>query len=362
MKPTSAAGGIILTLILLGCILGAGCVSTQTPASQTLQTPAVVPLTGFDDYNLYLVDYTGMDYKFDELMSENITDTAVLKKRIAELAAPGTGVVLNLPTKAACSVFLVNDGGKYLLGRNFDLEDTSSLLVHTKPANGYESLGIAVVNMLNKGAKNDPSNAANALVSPYACMDGVNEKGVAIAVNSVDGPQIKQERGNPAVLPPMIIRLVLDKADSVDSAVKLIESVDARMIMGFQYFIADKTGNTAIINYINNETVVTRGEKLMTNFYLCDIPENYSAGHGQDRYAIAQEVLDAAGYAMNTTKAFELLQLIQQTPESGGLGTTQWSVVYHLNSSKADVVCHRHFEEVASVAFGSNISSFYAAA
>lgn len=322
-------------------------------SQQTLHTLSVVLLTNYDDYNLYLVDYTNGDYKLDELLSEKITDAADLKKRISELAAPDTGVMLNLPTKTGCSVFLVTDGSEYLVGRNFDLQDTSSLLVHTKPDNGYESIGMAVVNMLNKGAKDDPSNPINALVSPYACMDGLNEKGVAITVNSVDGPEINQERGKPVIVAPLIIRLVLDKADSLDSAIELIDNFDARMIAGYQFFIADASGQTAIINYVNNEMVVTRNEKLMTNFYLCDIPENYPTGHGQDRYIIAQETLESADYTMNTTVAFDVLQSIQQTPESGGRGTTQWSVVYHLGSLSTDVACHRHFENIVSFSFGA---------
>ncbi|HJJ31522.1 MAG TPA: carcinine hydrolase/isopenicillin-N N-acyltransferase family protein [Methanocorpusculum sp.] len=327
-------------LIILGCVFSAGCVTDETPA----RLPEITQMTDYEDFNLYLAEYSGGDYKLDELLAEHITDADLLKKRIAELAAPGYNVTLNLPAKQGCSVFFAEDGVDYLFGRNFDLRDTNCLLVHTEPENGYESFAFAVVGMLNKGANKDPSNAVNALVSPYACMDGMNIKGVAIAVNSVDGPEIYQNRGNPVINAPLAVRLVLDKAASTEEAVKLLDQYDARMIKGYQFFICDESGKTAIVNYINNETVVTWDEKLMTNFYLCDIPENYPAGHGQDRYETAKAQLEAKGYHLNTSESFDILESIQQTPETGGRGLTQWSIVYHPKSGFADIVYHRHWD------------------
>ena len=330
----------ISVLFLLGCVFSAGCVNEDV----SVQLPEITQMTEYDDFNLYFADCTGCDYKLDELLEEQITDADVLKKRIAELAAPGYDVSLNLPPRQGCSVFFAEDGADYLFGRNFDLLETNCLLVHTEPENGYESFGFSPVGMLTKGANQNPSSAENALLSPYACMDGLNSKGVAVSVNAVDGPAIHQSRGNPAIIPPLVIRIVLDKAASTDEAVTLIEGYDAQMANGYQFFICDESGKTAIINYIHDEMVVTYDERLMTNFYLCDIPDDYPAGHGQDRYETAKTQLEENGYYLTTSEAFAILESIQQTPETGGLGLTQWSIVYHLKSGFADIVYHRHWD------------------
>ena len=330
----------ISVLFLLGCIVSAGCVAEDS----SVHLPEITQMTEYEDFNLYLADLTECDYKLDELLNEHITDANMLKKRMAELAAPGYDVSLNLPAKQGCSVFFAEDGVDYLFGRNFDLQETNCLLVHTTPENGYESFGFAVVGMLNKGANQNPSNAVNALLSPYACMDGMNIKGVAVSVNAVDGPAIYQNRGNPVIIAPLVIRIVLDKAASTDEAVKLLEGYDAQMVNGYQFFICDESGKTAIINYIHDEMVVTYDKRLMTNFYLCDIPDDYPAGHGQDRYDTAKEQLEEKGYHLDTSEAFGILQSIQQTPETEGLGLTQWSIVYHPKSGFADIVYHRHWD------------------
>ena len=345
-------------VIILCC--SAGCVISETTAAEEW-TPEITQLTDYPEYNLYLAEYTHDD-KLDELIAEHITDTGLLNRRIAELCAPGTDVRIKLPAPA-CTVFISSDAtsevtseeppegsfeGQYLAGRNFDFGDTSCMLVHTVPDNGYESIAFADINMYASDPAGDPANPQDALISPYLCMDGLNEAGVFIAVLVADGPAVHQNTGKPVATAPFIIRLVLDKAADVYEAVLLIGDFDAHFASGFQYFIADKSGNTAVVNYIHDELTVVFGETILTNFYVCEIPEDYPEGHGQDRYEIAKTMLEDAGYETDSAKAFEILEAVAQTTEMLDPGTTQWSAVYYLTKGYADVVFRQHWDDVIS--------------
>ena len=327
---------IILTLSAAGCI---------SPAQQTPWTPQITKLTDYPEYNLYFAEYAHDD-KLDELLSENITDIKLLSERISQLCAPGSNVKINLPT-IGCSVFLASDGDDFIVGRNYDLDDTDCMIVHTTPVNGYESIAFADISMYASDPEN-PADAAEARVAPYLSMDGLNEAGVCISVLAVDGPAVSQNTGKAVVNPPLIIRLVLDKAGSTDEAVNLISQYDANFKSPFQFFIADRTGKSAVVNYIQNEMTVTYNQKLLTNFYICPVPDDYPAGHGEDRYETAEEMLEETRYQADAKRGFEILRAAAQTPETGGIGTTQWSVVYHLSKGYADVVFQRNWDDIHS--------------
>ncbi|MDO5847103.1 MAG: linear amide C-N hydrolase [Methanocorpusculum sp.] len=348
----------VLAAVAVTC--SAGCI--LSPEDPEKWTPAITQLTDYPEYNLYLAEYTHDD-KLDDLLAEQITDAGMLSARIAELCAPGENVRIKRPVPG-CTVFLSYENpasaGQFLVGRNFDFSDTSCILVHTVPDNGYESIAFADINMYASDPAGDPANAGEALVSPYLCMDGLNEAGVFIAVLAADGPAVHQNTGKPTATAPFFIRLVLDKAADADEAVALMSQYDANFTSGFQYYIADKSGKTAVVNYIHDEMTVTYDEKILTNFYLCPVPEDYPAGHGQDRYETVETMLDAVLYETDTAKAFDILEASAQIPEMETLGTTQWSVVYHLGTGTADAVFQRHWNDIIDTSLSKTPSAVFA--
>lgn len=70
------------------------------------------------------------------------------------------------------------------MGRNYDFKlDTSAMLVYCTPPNGYKSVAFAALDNISANTPDESMKKKLAtLTSPFICLDGMNEKGVSIAV------------------------------------------------------------------------------------------------------------------------------------------------------------------------------------
>ena len=96
-------------------------------------------ITDRKDYDLYTTDVT-YDYSIDDIISSGITDTQSIIDSVIGLYLPGLDIKYKAP-EFGCSAFSTGDTrGHVLTGRNYDFKnDTSAMLVHCRPAKGYES-------------------------------------------------------------------------------------------------------------------------------------------------------------------------------------------------------------------------------
>ena len=113
------------------------------------------------------------------------------------------------------------------------------------------------------------------LAAPYAPLDGINEKGLAVAVLRIADEPTDQDTGKTDITTTTAIRLMLDKAATVDEAVSLLEQYDMHSSAGscYHFQLADAAGNSAVVEYIDNEFVVLKadeGYQMATNFLLSD--------------------------------------------------------------------------------------------
>ena len=101
------------------------------------------------------------------------------------------------------------------------------------------------------------------LAAPYAPLDGMNEKGLAIGVLVIQDGKVHQNTGKVPITTTSAIRMVLDKAATVDEAIELLKNYDMNSSgeTGYHFQIADASGNTAVIEYINNEMHVLTKEE-----------------------------------------------------------------------------------------------------
>ena len=78
-----------------------------------------------------------------------------------------------------------------------------------------------------------------AIVSLYAPLDGMNEKGLAVSVNMIqDSASINQNTGKPDITTTTAIRLLLDKAANVEEALELLRQYDFHSSMGMMVHLA----------------------------------------------------------------------------------------------------------------------------
>ena len=289
---------------------------------------------------LYSMEYQG-DYHFDGFLEAGgaSSDLAVADYVIQDIAY---GLVdLHLQGYGfGCSTISASDGiGGSLFGRNFDWGYCSSMIAQTAPPQGYASISTVNMDFLNIGLDSLPEEMRMRILSaaaPYAPMDGMNEKGLCVAVLMIeDRPAFSQDTGKSDLTTTTAVRLLLDRADSVDEAVELLSQYDLHASAGMMvhFAIADAAGRSVVVEYINNEMNVVETD-IATNFYLTE-GEKY--GIGTEESHIRYEILTAL---LQEQKAFTMedirdaLNSVSKHNFNSPFASTEWSIVYNQQTGK----------------------------
>lgn len=305
--------------------------------------------------NLYKVHYR-QDYFLDKALDAGIETEQDLLSFINQEMFFGYGIDANID-KYACSGFISKtDGGKYLTGRSFGLGGTDKLAVYATPKDAYASLSMVSLDMLGIGGENGPEALSTygriaALAAPYIPMDGVNEKGVFAALMDLDAGEIHDDTERPELLVSLAVRLILDRAASVDEAIELLGQYDIHTGHGWtqHVFITDATGDAAVVEWARNNIMggkrvstmhVTRS-KMCTNF-----PLRLFEGKTDnvcERFDAMKKALDGKSeitheYAMDILE--QVYQYISPTI------FTDWSVIYYQNDFTMDVATNKDFDNI----------------
>lgn len=342
-------------------------ISTQ---EQTLST--IKRETNYQSkYNLYsmAIEY---DYDIDDIIS-NFTDQRseyLSGKKTIEAAADLAGkTALDLDTSThtkfqpfGCSAFtsLASDG-TWRMGRNYDFKlNSSGMLVYCHPKNRYRSIAFAA--LANVGVS-DPllqKDEESLLLTPFVCLDGINEKGVSVAVLVVDGmPTCQNNKEKPDMFTSLAIRLVLDKASSTDEAIKMLEGYNMFAAGGkdYHFYISDAHGVSKVVEYDFRKTetrdFLATSTNIATNFYLFDGSKYY--GHGHNRYVAIQRTLDFAEKNPTEDVLWDALKNSSQEPIEGDLtSNTQWSILFDNSANTAEIVFRRNWDDSHKFALTNN--------
>ncbi len=177
-----------------------------------------------DAHPLYQMAYHG-DYGFNDFLKTGARSDEEIERFIMKRLLKGIDIDLNIAS-AACSAFCAtNEQGQRIFARNFDFDPAPALLLKTDPDDGYSSLGI--VNLAFAGYGGDylptPYTFSNflTLAAPYLPFDGMNEKGVAMALLAVPHAEPPVSGDKIMLNTTTMIRLVLDRAASVEEALDI---------------------------------------------------------------------------------------------------------------------------------------------
>ncbi len=352
-----------LALIIPGVTFGSG---LDTPSGSAFASGSGLEMTRLDEEGyLYYMDYTGDYYSSDVIES--------MRK---------AGII-----ESGCSSFMTyNTEGEPISCRNYDVshrvskEDRTftglNVVIHCKPEGKYESIAVGDAvwcapddpNMIAGGPENEAFDISKLDVLPYECLDGINEKGLFVAVHMLD---IKEgdEPGKIAAGSTILLRYLLDDCANVEEAVTKIGNtiVTPEDWQGNHLFITDSEGNHVVIESRNGEVTVTESD-IITNFYLSyDDAEDcyrkgelregaaeltdengeklyhFGYGHGYNRFiTIASQLnryldpeYDTYRTRMPESSALVILQSVAQNmyTQKTGVSWTQYSAVYN-NSKK----------------------------
>lgn len=298
---------------------------------------------------LSAVRYDG-DYWFSQFLEQGgaSSDSEVVRFITGQLQL-GSADIGFVTGGFGCSTLAVkNTEGETLFGRNFDWENCEAMIVQSAPSDGYASISTVNTEFIRSGYGAGLSNLPDeiqTLIALYAPLDGMNEKGLAVSVNMIqDAAVINQDTGKPDVTTTTAIRLLLDRAASVEEALALLGQYDMHSSMGMMvhYALADKNGRSVAVEYVGNEMVVTE-TPVLTNFYLAS-GEKQGIGTSQShtRYEILMKRLVDAG-VMNAEEVRDALDSVSKD-NFGEFESTEWSIVFNLGQGEARYYHRENYE------------------
>ncbi len=330
----------VLVLIAAGIIRFALLFGNQIRAAMSVTT-----LT--DDF--YSMVYKG-DYGFDELLARGgVSGDDELLTHIAESMYHNMYEIEVQGGKYGCSTLRANmEDGTVLFGRNFDYSSRKTMVVTTEPKNGYKSIStcnIELFGMRNSWEPDTFKNKMMAISTVYAPVDGMNEKGVCVAVLSVSaGFPTDQNTDKPDITTTTAVRLILDKAGSVEEAIQLLEQYDMHASIGgrFKFAIADSTGRSVVVEYIENEMNVVEVD-ASSNFFQTPGPY-YGMGLSGPcpRYAKLMEGYEEYQGKMTEDQMMNVMESASQ--KYFHHNNTQWTVVFHTKELTATYCFFEDFE------------------
>ena len=326
------------------------------------------------DSNLYLLDYRS-DYHLPELMEKGVSSIGELLAFAADvltfglrLFKPGTD------EGAGCTTFeAFTPEGKHLLARNFDFRVAPCFVVWTHPETGYASVSVVDNNFMAYGTalRLHRFNAYRTLLAPYCCVDGMNEKGLAIAVLQLRAKATNQtEHGKKDITTTAMIRAVLDTCATVDEAVALIKKYNMHdsLWTNYHYQIVDASGRSVVVEYIDSVLHVYErgstacpvagsvfeddGMKLQyaANFSLTkDIGSYRIEQHGEDRAEAVKSVLQAKDGLLTEREAMDLLSYVKLEYKHDKYPwriIALWSAVYNTGEGTLKIAANTNYKSI----------------
>ena len=341
---------LIKVILILACFFIVGVFTAGALFFNELRS--LTSLKKVDDYPMYTMTYYG-DYGFDEFLEIGAEKDSDIEEFVTARLLKGLPIDLGV-TGDGCTAFVThNDADEIIFGRNFDFDYAPSLQVLTTPDDGYAS--ISTVNLTFAGYSKDnlPEglNSFLALAAPYLPFDGVNEKGVAMALLAVPQVHIDNDENKVTLNTTTAIRLVLDKAATVDEAVDLLRNYNIYFSadVNCHYLIADAAGRSVIVEYWDGklQTVEPEGDYQVASNFVAYNSLNIGEGFTEfDRYDKVVQCIEANDGKLNEQQAIDLLQEIGIY--DGDTDKLQWSVVYNLTTLEGKVFAHRHTENIQS--------------
>lgn len=303
------------------------------------------------------VRYDG-DYGFDRFLSEGgASSDQEVASFLTENSLSGMDVDFRGNVFGCSTIAARTSDGESLFGRNFDWNRCEAMAVAAYPENGYASISTANMDFISQGAGSGIAGMAlkmdevAILAALYAPLDGMNEKGLAVSVNMIqDSDSIEQDTEKPDITTTTAIRLLLDKAATVEEALKLLEQYDMHASMGMMvhFALADTSGRSVAVEYVDNEPpsgdasmpfgknkeMVVTETPVLTNFYLAEGKKNgIGTEQSHTRYDILMKRLEDGG-TMDADDVRDALSSVGKG-NFGEFESTEWSVVFHQTDGRA---------------------------
>lgn len=297
---------------------------------------------------VYTMTYYG-DYGFDEFLEIGAKSDKDIERFVTRRLLKGLPIEIDV-TGAGCTCFVSrNEDDDVIFGRNFDFEYAPMLQIYTKPDNGYASISTVNLSFAGYGEDNLPSSGIEinnflTLSAPYLPFDGMNERGVCIALLAVPEADAGNTSDKVTLNTTTAIRLVLDKAANVDEAVNLLRQYNIYFSGDVEchFLIADASGKSVLVEYFDGglQAVESDTEYQIASNFIAYNGVNIGEGFSEfERYDAVETLLMQNNNIVTMKECEDLLNEIGIISE--GVDKLQWSAVYNLTDRTGRIWPHR---------------------
>lgn len=289
------------------------------------------------------------NYGFDEFLSQGGAekDSDVISYLTSQVLIGVSDIRFN-SGPFGCSTLSVKDRDVgYLYGRNFDWDSCNAMIVSSKPDTGYASVSTVNMNFIQTDGVDISiyPDKVQAMIALYAPIDGMNEQGFTISVNMIeDSAKIEQNTDKIDLTTTTSIRLLLNQASNVDEAIELLNSYDLHDSMGMMihFSMADATGRSVVVEYVNQEMIVT-DTPIVTNFYLSQ-GSKYGIGSNQShmRYDILEQKLKETP-TMNEEEVKDAMNSVSKD-NFNEFESTEWTIIMNQETKELTYYHRENYE------------------
>lgn len=281
----------------------------------------VLPKLSSEKIEFGLKSYKELQNFYPEVVDEITGFAEGIKDTPENLGAFLCSIAL-FETSGQCSVFAFKNTNSVIIGRNYDYlfalkKFTESSLIAPKDKFAYISQSDVFIGR----------------------SDGINEKGLSIAMSFVNGTKIQ-----PGIGFHFIVRKVLEDCSSTVDAIALIRQ--AKVSASYNFLIADQSGDIAVVESAPQKSTIRRpvkNEKFLTitNQFVSEEMKHLDRGGVEwsksiERYTGLQDQLSCLE-KMNIDKAKQILShkciCLDLKKEKFG---TIWSVVANLKELRIE--------------------------
>ena len=318
----AAAAGLVLVCLLAAFLLF---------RRELAITGTIRPLGGGSP--AWFMEVQG-DYYFEEFLSQggassDMEVSVFLSRKISK----GFYTAPVGEFREGCSVLSAQSAeGSHLWGRNYDWMASVPIIVRHKPKNGYASLSTCDFRNITGNSRTLPEGMMNrmlAIAALYVPLDGINEAGLCVADLEVnEGGMPDPETEKPDLTVTTAIRLLLDRAATVDEALALLEQYDIHPSGGISHHLAisDSSGKSVSVEFTTDGFTAV-DTAVVTNFNLANGDTSAGGESAEERYNQLTDFL-----LNNTAPTTEDVRNAMSDVAQFDTGwITQWSMIYSQN-------------------------------
>jgi penicillin V acylase-like amidase (Ntn superfamily) len=264
---------------------------------------------------------------------------AFFKKKAVFMLTAAYISILSLNTNA-CTTFYLRNGDHFVVGRNFDLSYDKYLIFAnrrhvTKTAIQYPGQSFSLPAIWTSKYGSVTFN----MVGSDVPTDGMNETGLLVSSMILSSSVYPDAEGSPSILTEQLLQYFLDNCSTIDEVIDVCSNLEIHTNFytpwNLHYLVVDNSGNCAVIEFIEGNITVIRGDdlekKVLANSTYSLSMEYFNAGRNPvlpltaslNRFYTAVEMTDAYAGEDIVNYSYSIMDAVEQA-------FTQRKIVYDI--------------------------------